>query len=399
MDKKIFSIITLYILNITLSFSQSPTMEGLLSFFKGNVKTARTHYTLQSQTLGEGQPATTIPEQSSFFSFYPNMQIDSVEYKANVNQISEKYAPNGETLYKTHRMANDYSSERRKGDTLFISRRRNKTAIIFDAQGHAKESYTTNRFDMISNRTQRIDFDNGGHTDLSVDYNMQGDTTCIESTTYDANDKLIRKEKYCQGEETNEYAQYSYNEKGDLQQSIIRTLGKETTETYEFDAQGRKINHFVWDWEIFKNEAPVQTQFETFSYDKRGNMTSQIYNHLNKLIFEGTADPSGRWIKQTEYDFSGISHTTQCTYNSDGELVKRTESDGSGNIIAEYARTFQKDGSSSSTEVRKEQGTSKIVQTRQYDPWGNVTSQETISSISNHTNTEKIVIDYEYYNK
>ncbi len=368
------TIIALFITNPTLSaWADCPSMEQTMELFSQNIKKAYVSFSTSSVDKG-GDIQRDKACHSTFF-FYPKMDIDSIDYHSQIASVNEKRLPDGTVKERHAKLFNTYSSERRSGDTIFIIEGRNNTTKILDAEGAMKESFTTNRFGAVINKKRRIKLPYGEAEELSYDLTMRGDTVCEGIIHYNAQGDTLWRNKNSLDGMIQEDVKYSYDSHGQLLQKISRSKEQEQTESFDYNAKQQKTSHFVWSWSFFLEETPVKMLEEQFTYDKKGRLTQ-----YRKEV--GGENPS---IRLVAYE-----------YDPQGRLLKKTERDQTNQIIARYQLKLNEKGTFTANEERID-ANGRIFIVTQFDPWGNVSRQETKRSNDEKETLEIISVDYEYY--
>lgn len=374
-------ITTLYIITTLSAWGEYPSQEEMMELFSQNIKSA--HVTFSATSINKTEQKETSNKaykdcQASFY-FYLGMALDSVHYRSIVSVINEKFAPDGAIMHRTAKKNNSYSSTRRVGDTLFVIEGRNNITKIFDEEGYEKESYTTNRFGATTNRTHREKLPYGESEVTSLHLSMEGDTTAIEKTHYNAQGDITIRSFISRDKERQDEERYSYDSQGNLLQIISRQTELEITESFEYNSQNKKSNHYTWRWNRFKQEAPSLTMEEHYSYDKKGNLSRY------------TKEENGE-----KNSFVNIRYA----YDTEGRMIDREEMDKAGKTKAHYLLKKNETGTFTAYEEREETTETiayKLHTTTLLDQWGNVVRKETRNVSDLYESTEIISVDYEYY--
>ena len=338
----------------------------------------------------------------------------------NVTQVT---APDGTTVKSTYIQDNLVSSIQMLDKTVMAMEYddNGRIASAEDANGNVTEySYTTDG--KLSGLTDKIG------TYQKVTYDKEGNVATTtngagESASYTYDEKgrctgvsVSREEK---GKTLTLTSHYSYNEAGDITQSIDNA-GNITT--YEYDANGNRTasvdakgRRIVYEYDdlgnLTKTNYPDGT-FESFTYDANGNnitatdrnglMVTMVYDKLDRMTEKEYADGTkehysydevGNVIEQvstsgatTTYGYDDrycntsitdtFGNVTIYTYDEVARLTKRT--DAKGNTIAyEYddngnlTKILYADGNSITS---KYDARNRVI--KQEDQYGNETKYE-----------------------
>ena len=199
-----------------------------------------------------------------------------------------------------------------------------------------------------------------------VEENYDETNTLTYTTTYDANDKIIRTE-FADGS----ISEYTYT--GDVLSSKTVTRTDGSYDIYEYNANRTTKRETQYDI----NGSLIVVKDYTYTGNNENPTTVKNTYPDNSYLITEYDTVTGREIKNTEYDSSGnITYIAETTYEGNVEVLRKyTYSDGSYelNIMDENGmvelKRYRADGTLEMREIFHGDGSSTI---ENYDSFGNL---------------------------
>ena len=376
----------------------------------------------------------------NFGSFF-DMLSDEDQYVYDVDDYVTQYKieksttknPDGTTettTYKYDSAGRMIEMAETQKSILGIKTFSSKSSRAFDKKGNLTEKTDSTNYGLLGGKekytisysyakngfvTKEAGKSSVGKDNFSYKYDKKGNLVSVQgngyskSNTYDKNGRLIKSvEVFKMGKETSKcVTKHTYDSKGRLLKETRSESGKDgfnESNTFSYDKKGN-VTKLVYRYE---DEDGVEKTIETYTYDSRGNITKyvsvdvDIDGEKSKSSATFAYDKKDRVIKAS-YSADLIKMKMSIEYDKAGNVIRETVSIGDGNKRTTVNTYNKKDQLVKTvyTVVSKETGIGlnyKEVTVYSYDSKGNLIKEASELKYSDGTKT-KYSFEYKYDSK